>query len=60
MKLEHVYVALAMLLIVGMVMAALHEQHYRARRAVILEARPRGIEARIEAIERLLAEDRLV
>ena len=49
--------ALVLLALAGM--AGLHERHYRARRSAIGDARLRGLELRLQTLERILGEDRL-
>lgn len=46
-------IALALL-----VMATLHERHYRSRRGPIDEARYAGLEGRLQTVENILREDR--
>lgn len=41
-------------------MGGLHERHYRDRRRRLLEAHIRGLELRLEAVEGILSEDRLL
>ena len=41
-------------------MGTLHEAHYRDRRRRLLEAHLRGLELRLEAVESILREDRML
>lgn len=51
--------AAALVVLALVVMAGMHERHYRSRAARIAETRDQGIEARLATLETLLAEDRL-
>lgn len=42
------------------IMASMHERHYKRRRSPLLEARLRSIDARLEVLEGIVGEDRLL
>jgi hypothetical protein len=52
-------IAAGLVVLAVVLMASMHERHYRSRRNVILEANLDGLHSRVSAIESILREDRL-
>ncbi len=47
------------IVLAALVMASLHEHHYKDRRSKILDAQLAGLHLRVGALEEILREDRL-